>query len=120
VPGDAKDDGVLDTVRHLMTRADFSLKNPNRARAVVHSFCQSNLAQFHRPDGKGYLFWEEMVLAIDQSNPQVAARLARSLDRWKKFTPGLQALMQKSLQRLAAHEQLSGDVREVVSKALAA
>ncbi len=119
VPGPA-DASVLDTVQRLMQRSDFAIKNPNRARALIHSFCQANPAQFHRDDGAGYQFWERCVLEIDASNPQVAARLARSLDRWTKFKPALRSLMRQSLQRLAAHEGLSGDVREVVNKALAA
>ncbi len=111
---------VLDTVLVLMQRPDFSLKNPNRARAVVHSFCQSNPAEFHRADGSGYRFWERMVWELDQSNPQIAARLARALDRWKKFAPHLRAQMRQSLERLADQDKLSGDVREVITKALAA
>jgi aminopeptidase N len=111
---------VLDTVSALMQRSDFSLTNPNRARAVVHSFCLQNLAQFHHPDGSGYAFWESMVQALDRQNPQLAARLARALDRWTRFAPPLQAMMKQSLQRLLAGDTLSGDVREVLGKALAA
>ncbi len=111
---------VLDSVLALMKRPDFSIKNPNRARALVHSFCQMNPAQFHLADGSGYRFWERMVSELDQSNPQIAARLARAMDRWKKFAPHLQSQMVKSLERLAAQDNLSGDVREVINKALAA
>jgi aminopeptidase N len=111
---------VLDSVLVLMGRPDFSLKNPNRARALVHSFCQMNPAEFHRADGSGYRFWERMVWELDQSNPQIAARLARALDRWKKFAPHLARQMLQSLERLADQDKLSGDVREVITKALAA
>ena len=120
VPSSADHKTVLDTVLALMQRPDFSLKNPNRARAVVHSFCQMNPAEFHRADGSGYRFWERMVWELDQSNPQIAARLARALDRWKKFAPHLGGQMRQSLERLADQDKLSGDVREVINKALAA
>jgi aminopeptidase N len=109
---------VLMTVQQLAKRNDFSLKNPNRTRALVHSFCQSNLAEFHREDGQGYIFWENYVSELDRMNPQVSARLARSLDRWRKFAPSLQQHMKASLERLSQTASLSGDVREVIQKAL--
>ena len=105
-------------VRALMQHPAFTLSNPNRARSLIFNFC-SNLAQFHAADGSGYAFWAEQVIALNAINPQVAARLARSLDRWRKFTPALQAKMKLALQRVAKTKALSRDVREVVTKALA-
>jgi aminopeptidase N len=61
-----------------------------------------------------------LVIALNKINPQVAARLARSLDRWKKYPVGLQAQMKAALQKVSATKKLSKDVAEVVSKALAA
>jgi aminopeptidase N len=115
-PGDAP---VLDRVRELMRHPAFSMRNPNRLRALVGSFCNGNLAEFHAADGSGYDFWVERVLEADALNPQVAARLARALDRWRKFEPGRQALMRAALERVAQHRPLSNDVREIVEKALA-
>jgi aminopeptidase N len=116
-PGDAP---VIERVRGLLAHPAFSVRNPNRVRALVGSFCNGNLAEFHAGDGSGYAFWREQVLAIDAINPQVAARLARALDRWRKFTPERQAAMRAALGQVAAHERLSADVREIVDKALAA
>ncbi len=109
---------VLDDVRALMAHPAFSIKNPNRARALIFQFCMGNAAQFHAPDGSGYDFWAEQVLALDTLNPQVASRLARTLERWRKFTPPLREKMRAALERVAAGVQ-SKDVREVVEKALA-
>jgi aminopeptidase N len=106
-------------VRQLMKHPAFTLKNPNRARSLVFNFCAGNPSQFHAQDGSGYAFWAEQVIALDALNPQVASRLARSLDRWRRYTPGLQAHMKKALQKVAGQKKLSNDVREVVSKALA-
>ena len=64
-------------------------------------------------------FWANEVIALNAINPQVAARLARGLDRWKKFSPKYQQLMENALKRVSAEEKLSPDVREVISKALA-
>ncbi|EGF30817.1 Membrane alanine aminopeptidase N [Oxalobacteraceae bacterium IMCC9480] len=106
-------------VRALMQHPAFTLKNPNRARSLVFSFCNGNPAQFHAGDGSGYAFWAEQVIALNGINPQVAARLARSLDRWRKFAPARQPLMQQALKQVADSAALSTDVMEVINKALA-
>ncbi len=106
-------------VRELMQHPAFTLKNPNRARSLLFAFCNSNPAQFHAPDGSGHAFWAEQVIALDAINPQVAARLARALDRWRKYTPALQAGMQAALDKVAAVKTLSNDVAEVIGKARA-
>src|SRR6202022_3139375 len=88
-------------VRKLMTHPAFTLKNPNRARSLIFSFCNGNPSQFHAVDGSGYRFWAEQVIALNGINPQVAARLARSLDRWRKYAPALQSTMRAALQQVA-------------------
>ncbi|WP_322402962.1 aminopeptidase N [Massilia luteola] len=109
----------VNRVRELMTHTAFTLRNPNRARSLVSTFCAGNPVGFHAPDGGGYAFWAEQVIALDALNPQVASRLARVMDRWRRFTPDLQAHMKRALQQVAGQAKLSNDVREVVSKALA-
>lgn len=111
---------TIDTVRALMQHPAFNLRNPNRARALIFSFCSGNPAQFHAADGSGYAFWAEQVLALDVINPQVAARLARVMDRWQKYALPLRDGMQAALEQVAASTTLSRDVREIVGKALAA
>ncbi|GAB3430607.1 aminopeptidase N [Massilia solisilvae] len=106
-------------VRELMKHPAFTMKNPNRARSLVFNFCMANPVQFHVPDGSGYAFWAEQVMALDALNPQVAARLARAMDRWRRYAPALQAHMKQALKQVNGLKKLSNDVREVVSKALA-
>ncbi len=105
-------------VRKLMQHPAFTLKNPNRARSLLFAFCNSNPAQFHVADGSGHAFWAEQVVALNAINPQVAARLARALDRWRKYPPVLQASMKAALEKVAAASDLSNDVAEVIGKAL--
>jgi aminopeptidase N len=109
---------VIDTVRALMQHPAFNLKNPNRARSLIFSFCAANPSQFHAADGSGYAFWAEQVIALDAINPQVAARLARNLELWRRFTPTLREAMRAALEQVAAQAK-SRDVREIVEKALA-
>jgi aminopeptidase N len=110
---------VLPLVKRLMSHADFNIKNPNRARSLVSTFCQGNPAGFHRLDAAGYVFWSELVIELDSFNPQVAARLARALDRWKKLATPYRAAAQEAIKRVAASANLSNDLREVVNRALA-
>jgi aminopeptidase N len=105
-------------VRALMKHPAFTLKNPNRARSLIFSFCNGNPSQFHAVDGSGYEFWAEQVIALNAINPQVAARLARSLDRWRKYAPALQEKMHAALKKVARTRDLSKDVLEVVTKSL--
>lgn len=104
-------------VRKLMAHPAFNLKNPNRARSLVFGFCNSNMAQFHAADGSGYAFWRDVLTEIDTFNPQVAARLARSMDQWKRYIPSLRGQAQKTLQQIASLP-LSRDTREIIGKSL--
>ncbi|OIQ75824.1 aminopeptidase N [mine drainage metagenome] len=110
---------ILPAVRQLLKHPDFNLKNPNRARSVIFSYCCANPAAFHRADAGGYVFWSEQVLELDAINPQVAARLARALDRWKKLVEPWRSAAREALVRVAAKADLSNDVREVVTRSLA-
>ncbi len=110
---------VLPAVRQLMKHPDFNLRNPNRARSVIFSYCSANPGAFHRADAAGYVFWRECVMELDGFNPQVAARLARALDRWKKLAEPYRSAAREAIARVAAKPGLSNDVREVVTRALA-
>jgi aminopeptidase N len=109
---------VVDRVRRLLVHPGFSLSNPNNVFALIRSFCMANEAEFHRRDGAGYAFWAEQVLALDRINPTVAARIARALDRWRKYSPELQSGMRSALERVADAPVLSRDVREIITKSL--
>jgi len=110
---------ILPLVRQLMQHPDFNLRNPNRARSLIFSYCSANPGGFHRVDAAGYVFWSERVLELDTTNSQVAARLARALDRWKKLTEPYRQAAKTAIERVAAKPDLSNDVREVVTRALA-
>jgi aminopeptidase N len=109
---------ILPAVKQLMKHSDFSLKNPNRARSVISTYC-GNPAAFHRADAAGYVFWSERVIELDAMNPQVAARLARALDRWSKLAEPYRSAAREAIARVAAKNDLSKDTHEVVTRALA-
>ena len=107
---------TVETVRALMLHPAFSLRNPNRARSLVFQFCINNLQGAHT--SQGYAFWADQVIALDQLNPEIAARLARAFDNWARFTAANRDAMQAALQRIHQHPALSRNVSEIISKAL--
>jgi aminopeptidase N len=109
---------ALETVARLIGHPAFSLRNPNKARALIGSFA-GNQVGFHRADGAGYAFLADRVLELDPLNPQVAARLLGPMARWRRFDAARQAAMRAQLERIAARPGLSKDVFEIASKSLA-
>ena len=85
----------------------FSLTAPNKVRALIGTFAAANPVQFNRPDGAGYAFLADQVLALDRINPQIAARMLGAVPQLAhpgNGPPGAQA--RKALQRLARAKSL--------------
>jgi aminopeptidase N len=110
--------GTLDRVKALVGHPAFDLKNPNRARALLHAFATDNPVHFHAADGSGYRWIADQLVALDKLNPQVASRLARSFDRWKKYDAGRQGHARAALEAIRDAQGLSSNVGEVVGRAL--
>ncbi|MEK7437234.1 MAG: aminopeptidase N [Pseudomonadota bacterium] len=110
--------GTLAEVRRLLAHPAFDIRNPNKVYALIRSFSGNHL-RFHAADGGGYAFLADQVIAIGAFNPQVAARMARAFDRWKKFDSGRRQHARAALERIRDAEGLSNDVAEIVGKALA-
>ncbi len=113
------DGRVFARAQQLLTHPDFSIRNPNRARSLIASLCMMNPAAFHRADAAGYGFWADRVLELDAANPQLAARMARIMDRWSRLAEPYRSAARGAISRVAAQPDLSSDVREIVSRALA-
>jgi aminopeptidase N len=109
---------TLARVKSLLSHPAFDLKVPNKVYALIRAFA-SNHVRFHAADGAGYAFLADQVVALDALNPQIAARMARGFDRWKKFDAGRQAHARRQLERIRDAKGLSKDVGEIVGKALA-
>ena len=109
---------ALERVRFLMNHPAFSIKNPNRVRALVGAFTQQNRVNFHRLDGEGYRLLADVVIELNRLNPEIAARMIVPLTRYHRLDDKRQALMRGELERIRK-ENLSRNVFEVVEKALA-
>ncbi len=111
---------ALEKVEKLLHHPGFSIKNPNKVRALIGGLVHANLAAFHQADGSGYAFAADRIIEIAAFNPQVAARLATGFNRWKRFEPMRQVMMRAQLEKILATPDLARDVQEIVSKALEA
>ena len=110
--------GTVSRVRELMQHPAFSIQNPNKVRSLIGAFAMLNPTGFHAGDGSGYTFHADRVIELDGLNPQIAARMAAAFNRWKRYDDGRKKLMKAQLQRIAAVDNLSGDVSEIINNAL--
>ena len=94
------------------------MNNPNKVRALIGVFAGQNAYHFHNPDGSGYEFVAEQVIYLNDTNPQIASRLVRTLMRWRKYADPCREKMRQQLEEIAKHNTLSKDVYEIVSKSL--
>ncbi|HEX8301823.1 aminopeptidase N [Sphingomonas sp.] len=110
-------DDAAEAVEALALHRDFSLANPNRARALVGAFSVNQRA-FHEASGRGYRFVADQLIALDKLNPQTAAKLVPPLGRWKRFDAARAAKMKAELERIVATPGLSKDMFEQATKSL--
>ncbi|RZK90174.1 MAG: DUF3458 domain-containing protein, partial [Methylobacterium sp.] len=108
-----------DRIRRLQNHPAFSMTNPNRVRSLIGSFSMGNPTQFNRPDGAGYALVAEAVLALDKTNPQVAARLLTAFGSWRMMEPERRAQAESTLLKIRAVAGLSRDVGDILGRTLA-
>jgi len=109
---------TLARIRELMSHPAFALTNPNRVRSLVGSFALNNPTQFHRADGAGYDFLADLVLQLDGSNPQLAARLLTAFGPWRTMDLRRRERAESALRRVAEKSNLSRDVGDIVQRSL--
>jgi aminopeptidase N len=110
--------GTVADIKALLSHKAFDIKNPNKIYALIRAFGAANHVRFHAADGSGYAFIADRIIEINALNPQVASRIARCFDRWKKFDTGRQAHAEAALERIRDTPGLSRDVAEIITKAL--
>lgn len=105
-------------VQRLRAHPLFTIRNPNRARALVAAFAMRNLRAFHAADGSGYAFLADAVREADKLNPALAARLMTPFESWRRFDDVRQARARESLEGLA-RTAVSRNVQEMTARTLA-
>jgi aminopeptidase N len=110
---------ILSRLDLLRAHSTFSIKNPNKVRAVIGSFAFYNTQGFHAADGSGYRYLVDYLIELDKLNPQVASRLVTPLLQVQRYCKAHQMLMLAQLNRLFNSKGLSRDLFEKLSKTLA-
>lgn len=108
---------VLAHVKALAEHPDFTIRNPNRVRALYMGFAV-NPPAFHAADGEGYRMIADLILALDPINAQTAARFVPPLGRWRRIEPARAEMMRGELERVASTPGLSSDTYEQATKSL--
>jgi aminopeptidase N len=111
---------TMERVQALEADPAFTLANPNRVQALLGAFARGNPVAFHRPDGAGHRWFADKLGEIDARNPQLSARLAKAFEDWMRLEPGRHASAEAALRGLLAHGQQSPDLREILTRMLAA
>jgi len=109
---------TLQRVNALQQHEAFDIRVPNRVRSLYGVFSQGNPVCFHDASGKGYGFLADCVKQLNSLNPQIAARLALPLIRWKRYDDNRQGLMKQQLQSIAGMPDITPDLYEIVTKGL--
>lgn len=107
----------FDDIVELSKHPEFTMKNPNRYRALFMSFAR-NIRNFNRKDGKGYKFLADSIIQLDKLNPQIAARACSFLIHGNKMDEKFRNQMKKQLERIYQTPGLSNDTHEICAKAL--
>ncbi len=110
---------AADLTARLTAREDFDWKNPNRFRSVIGALA-ANHAGFHHRSGAGYRLVADWLLRLDPLNPQTAARVSTAFETWPRYDAPRRKRAKAELERILAAPDLSGDLREMLERMLAA
>ena len=111
----AEPDDTATTAQALTDHPDFTIRNPNRFRAVMGALVM-NPAGFHDPSGQGYKVLTDWLMKLDPLNPQTTARMCSAFETWRRYDSDRQALISAELDRILSLTGLSRDTREMVSR----
>jgi aminopeptidase N len=109
--------GIIERLKKLEQSDVYDPKVPNLLRSLVGGFAMRNPVAFNAKDGSGYQYVADKIIEIDKYNPQVASRLAKSMNHLNKLDKERAGHLKGQLERILASE-LSKDTYEVVSKNL--
>jgi len=115
----ARPEDAAGRARELAAHPDFTLKTPNRFRAVFGAL-SANQAGFHHASGKGYALLADWLIRLDPLNPQTAARMCSAFETWRRLDPSRQKLIKAQLERMLAVPGLSRDMTEMLTRIRAA
>lgn len=95
----------------------YNKKVPNLVRSLVGAFAMGNRYRFNHVSGDGYAYVADKIIEVDGYNPQLASRIAKSMNHMKRLDPERKNQLAGELNRILSHK-LSDDSFEVVDKNL--
>ena len=113
-------EGALARIRALAADPDYNWKNPNKFRSLIGAFAAANPVRFHDASGEGYRFFADQLIAMDDVNPQTAARVAGAFETWRRYDDARQSMMKAEMERISAKPSLSKDMGEIIGRILQA
>ena len=114
-----REDITLEKMKELECLKEYNPKVPNLLRSLIGRFGMFNTSAFHAADGSGYQYFGDKIIEIDSFNPQIAARLAKTLNFSEKLDNDRRDQLIKVLKDIQSHSNLSNDLKEVIEKNLA-
>ncbi|MDZ7708730.1 MAG: aminopeptidase N [Roseovarius sp.] len=103
------------TAARLTDHPDFTIRNPNRFRAVMGALAGFP-AGFHHASGRGYQLMADMLIRLDPLNPQTTARMCSAFETWPRFDADRQGMILAQIDRILATPGLSRDTTEMLSR----
>lgn len=107
----------LEKLSELEKCPAYNKKVPNLLRSLVGAFAMGNRLRLNDISGDGYSYVADKIIEIDSYNPQVASRIAKSLNHLKRLDEKRKELLSAQLERILSKE-LSNDTYEVIYKNL--
>jgi aminopeptidase N len=107
---------TFDKIKELAKHPKFETSNPNKIYSLYRTFGVANLVQFNKPQVAAY--FADLIIELDQKNPQVAARICSVFNNWKKLNPSLAQEFKVAIEKVNSFEKLSTNSKELISKML--
>ncbi len=105
---------TFETIKWVCSQGYFNPENPNQVYALLRNF-GNNLFYFHQ-NNSHYDFFLGKLAEIDAFNPQVAARLATTLQVVGSLPEEKKSYLGKLIQQMTTSNKLSKNSFEVLSK----
>ena len=111
-----KNNNILERMRKIQSHKAFDIAKPNHVYSLFITFMKNNYQGFHRADGDGYRFIGEVIMQLDDINPQVAARVATGFSDYQRLPKEYQSKMALVLEKILSKSGVSKDVYEICEK----
>lgn len=108
---------TFNTVKGLTQKPQFKMDNPNNIYSLIGVFADNHIGM-QKNYLETYPWLCQIILKVDQLNPQVAARLCGSFNFVNKLPEKIKSVAIAELKNLLSNEKLSRNSRELLESSL--